>query len=159
MGISGVCFIAIHDWYVYLRRKYQSRFLGDNPYGIAIAVVFIFTTLLFFIGDFAIEPARRGVADMFNIQYLSHCDKNVFDAVDLECNDCDCITNKVADNPTLCEGGGSINEIICKQKDWCNCYYHDWVEGIGLYFNLSAVYLINFLFTICAVTLSYPCGM
>eukprot|EP01083_Nonionella_stella_P094739 265897_1 len=116
-GIMSVIFINVHDSYVELRRKYQSKFFGDNAYGIAIAVVVLFTTILFFIGDFAIEPARKAVSDMFNVEYLNECD------------------------------------------DASHCYYHDWVTNGGIYWNLSIFYVLNYLFTICSVTLSVPCGI
>ena len=158
MGLFGVGFIYFHDYYVDLRRKYQSRFLGDNPYGIAIIVVILFTTILFFIGDFAIEPARKAVADMFNIEYLSNCDDGVFnDNSEQICSECECVDNYLTQHPTLCEDNN--DDIICQQNDWCHCYYHDWIINGGLYANLSAFFGLNYFFTICAVTLSYPCGI
>ena len=156
-GIMCTLFIFIHDFYVDIRRKYQSKFLGDNPYGIAAIVIILFTTILFFIGDFAIEPARKAVADMFNIEYLSNCDNGVFKGDNLECTDCDCVQDLLDTNPTRCDD--NQDDIICQQNDWCSCFYHDWIINNGLYWNLSLFYALNYLFTICTVTLSFPCGL
>ena len=157
-GIMGVGFIYFHDFYVDLRRKYQSRFLGDNPYGIAIVVIVLFTTILFFIGDFAIEPARKAVADMFNIEFLNNCDFAVFGGEDnFSQTECDQVAKFMEDKPLYCEDNNDDNQ--CQKHDCCHCYYHDWIINAGLYANLSAFYVLNYLFTICAVTLSYPCGI
>ena len=75
-GLIGTIFITGHEWYVNLRRKYQSRILGTNPYGIAILVVTLFVSVMFFVGDFAIQPARRAVSDMFNISHLEDCSES-----------------------------------------------------------------------------------
>lgn len=155
-GIFGTLFICLHDFYVDLRRKYQSKFLGDNPYGIAIVVVVLFTTILFFIGDFAIEPARKAVSDMFNVEYLNNCDVGVFNEGD-ECTECECVRNVIVNDPNLCINNN--DDTICQQKDYCSCYYHDWIINNGLYSNLWIFYILNYLFTICTVTLSFPCGI
>ena len=47
--------------------------MGGNPFTIAIVVVLVFVSLTFAIGDFAVEPARRAVADMFRVIDLNDC--------------------------------------------------------------------------------------
>ena len=159
IGLMGVAFIYLHDIYVFLRRKYQSRMLGDNPYGIAIVVICLFTTILFFIGDFAIKPARKAVSDMFNIEFLENCDSDSLFAsdADLECTSCSCVENILSSDISRCED--NMDDILCQQSDSCQCHYHDWVLHGGLYANLSAFYCLNYLFAIGAVTLSFPCGI
>ena len=94
-GLIGSIFITGHEGYVNFRRRYQARILGTNPYGIAILVVTLFVSVMFFIGDFAIQPARRAVADMFTVEHLENC--TISSAVGYD----DCEYHDWANNRTL----------------------------------------------------------
>ena len=71
--------------------------------------------------------------------------------------DCQEVEDYINSHPDECDD--DPNNTYCKEHDYCNCYYHDWIINLGLIPNLFGFYFLNYLFTICAVTLSYPCGL
>ena len=79
--------------------------------------------------------------------------KHEVDACNTWTTRCRCLWRSVeallASDPTRCDD--NVDDQVC--------LYHDWVRGAGLYANLSFVYVINLLFTIGAVTLSFSCGI
>jgi len=74
-GLMGAGFVALHNLIVRLRRDHQARFLGDNPFNIAILIIFTYNLLNFCLGDFAFQPYREAIKDLFNtkIDSLRDC--------------------------------------------------------------------------------------
>ncbi|ETO31811.1 CLC-type chloride cHannel family member (clh-4) [Reticulomyxa filosa] len=72
-GLVGLFVVKCNAWFVLFRRKYQAKYLGTNPYGITVAVVILFSTFQFFVGQFALGPARSAVADLFIQTHLEAC--------------------------------------------------------------------------------------
>jgi len=65
-GILGTMFIRFHEVVVHIRRKYQKKFCGSNPFIIAIFVVGLFTVSCFSIGEIMNHPARNSIPALFD---------------------------------------------------------------------------------------------
>jgi len=62
----GTIFIRFHEIVVELRRKYQKKFCGSNPFIIAVFVVGLFTVACFSIGEIMNHPARNSIPSLFD---------------------------------------------------------------------------------------------
>jgi len=67
-GILGTVFIRFHEVVVHIRRKYQRKLCGSNPFIIAIFVVGLFTVSCFSIGKTMNHPARNSIPALFDDQ-------------------------------------------------------------------------------------------
>jgi len=76
-GLMGAGFVALHGVIVRWRRHHQAQWLGDNPYNVAIVIIFTYNLLTFLLGDFAFQPYREAIKDLFNtkVDSLRDCTK------------------------------------------------------------------------------------
>jgi len=65
-GILGTIIIRFHEGVVHIRRKYQRKLCGSNPFIIAIFVVGLFTFSCFTIAEIMNHPARNSIPALFD---------------------------------------------------------------------------------------------
>merc|ERR1712087_501984 len=80
-GFMGASYVQLHKYFTLCRpelARYHNGF-WNNPYVLAGIVTSTYVLLAFFLGEFAFQPSRMAISDLFNAQSLKECSDPVND--------------------------------------------------------------------------------
>eukprot|EP00494_Astrolonche_serrata_P003889 UN03897 len=77
-GLIAVFFITLFEAIFNWKTTVQHRWFKDNPYGLIIGLTITHTIVMFVLGDFAFNPYREAIKDLFREESLKDCEECTF---------------------------------------------------------------------------------